>query len=235
MKRLLVVLGTVIVGIGIVAGSAAFGHWKAAEPAVIKAVVDGTSPTPDGDRPHAKLEMAIYPQSSGAIPGPQLNDTGANVAANGQGWPFYWPSTSIELPANSVVEVTIHQYDSGGTIYNPWFAKPQGIVEGTFTVNGSPEVGVNPTNVAHTFTIHQLPEGNQPYLFVSVPVPAQSANAPTDANGYPTKPIDVTFTFRTGAPGNYVWNCEFPCGTYYVSFGGPMSQRGYMSGTVKVV
>jgi hypothetical protein len=80
-----------------------------------------------------------------------------------------------------------------------------------------------------------LPEGNQPYLFVSVPVPAQSANAPTDANGYPTKPIDVTFTFRTGAPGNYVWNCEFPCGTYYVSFGGPMSQRGYMSGTVKVV
>lgn len=235
MKRLLFVLGIVFIGIGIVAGSAAWAHWKATEPAALKAVVDGTASTPDGELPLAKLELSIYPQPSVEIPGPALNDPLATNAASSQGWPFFWPSSSIELPANSLVQVTIHQYDSGGTIYNPWLAKPQGIVEGSYTINGKPEIGVEPTNVAHTFTIHMYPEGNQPYLFVSVPVPAQPNNAPTDASGYPTKPIDVTFTFRTGAPGTYVWNCEFPCGTYYVSFGGPMSQRGYMSGTVTVV
>jgi hypothetical protein len=88
--------------------------------------------------------------------------------------------------------------------------------------------------VAHTFTIHQYPESDQPYWFVSVPLPAQADNAKPLANGYPA-PIDVTFSFMTGAPGKYVWNCEFPCGTGYVEFGGPMSQRGFMSGTVTVV
>ena len=235
VKRLLIVLATVIVGVGIVVGSIALAHYKAQEPKVLRAVADGTYPMPDGDLPHAKLDMSIYPQSSGAVPGPALTDTFATTVGNGQGWPFYWPSTTLELPANSVVTVTIHQYDSGGTIYNPWLAKPQGVLPGTYTIDGNAVEGVEPSNVAHTFTIHQYPEGNQPFLFVSVAVPAQSANAPTDANGYPTKPIDVSFTFRTGAPGEYVWNCEFPCGNNYIQFGGPMSQRGYMSGTVKVV
>ena len=108
-----------------------------------------------------------------------------------------------------------------------------GTVDGTATYNGKAAASIDPANVAHTFTIHQYPEGGQPYLFVSVPVPAQSDKAPNLANGYPA-PIDVTFSFITGDPGTYVWNCEFPCGTGYVEFGGPMSQRGYMSGTVTV-
>jgi hypothetical protein len=32
-----------------------------------------------------------------------------------------------------------------------------------------------------------------------------------------------------------VWNCEYPCGDgTYAKFGGPMSARGYMSGTLTV-
>ena len=51
---------------------------------------------------------------------------------------------------------------------------------------------------------------------------------------YP-KPIEVTFSFRTKGPGKYVWNCEFPCGDgTYAKFGGPMSTRGWMSGTLTV-
>jgi hypothetical protein len=45
----------------------------------------------------------------------------------------------------------------------------------------------------------------------------------------------VTFSFVTGGKGEYVWNCEFPCGDgYYAKFGGPMATRGYMSGTFTV-
>jgi hypothetical protein len=101
-------------------------------------------------------------------------------------------------------------------------------------VGGRDVTSIPASNVAHTFTIHQYPESDQPYWFVSVPLPAQADNAKPLANGYPA-PIDVTFSFMTGAPGKYVWNCEFPCGTGYVEFGGPMSQRGFMSGTVTVV
>jgi hypothetical protein len=59
-------------------------------------------------------------------------------------------------------------------------------------------------------------------------------NAKNLANGYP-KPEVMEFSFVTGAPGNYVWNCEDPCGNGYVMFGGVMSERGMMSGTVTVV
>jgi hypothetical protein len=45
----------------------------------------------------------------------------------------------------------------------------------------------------------------------------------------------VRFSFMTGGPGKYVWNCEFPCGDgTYAKFGAPMSTRGYMSGTLTV-
>jgi hypothetical protein len=31
-----------------------------------------------------------------------------------------------------------------------------------------------------------------------------------------------------------VWQCEYPCGTSYNGFGGPMSTNGYMNGTFTV-
>jgi hypothetical protein len=69
---------------------------------------------------------------------------------------------------------------------------------------------------------------------VSVPLPAVADDAPPLANGYP-KPHNVTFSFITKGPGDYVFQCEFPCGDgYYAKFGGPMSTEGYMAGTVTV-
>jgi hypothetical protein len=61
-----------------------------------------------------------------------------------------------------------------------------------------------------------------------------AADAKNQPNGYPV-PVDITFSFITGEPGSYVWNCEDPCGQSYQSFGGGMSERGWMSGTVTVV
>jgi hypothetical protein len=160
---------------------------------------------------------------------------GVNALYASQGWPFYWPSTTLQVPANSLVTVTIYQYDSGGRVFNPFWAKVHGTVDGTMTVNGKTVTEVDPTKVAHTFTVHQYPESGQPYLFVSVPLPDLGGTAVDNASPYVDDPKEVTFTFRTGAPGTYVWNCEYPCGDSYQEFGGPMQQRGWMSGTLEVV
>lgn len=231
MKRFLAALASVAIGIIVVAAVGLFAAQRGTEPALMAATVDGTVQTPNGEVPHAKLSLDIYPQSSAAIPGPTggQNDQYVNL-----GWPFYWPSTTLQVPAHSMVTVTIHQYDSGGAIYNAYLANVHGTVDGTMKVDGNTVKGIPPTQVAHTFTIHQYPETTQPYLFVSVPLPMNAADAPLEANGYP-KPHEVTFSFMTGAPGDYVWNCEFPCGSGYLEFGGPMSQRGWMSGKLKVV
>ena len=180
----------------------------------------------------ASLELYIYPNNSDAVPGPM---EGVNALYASQGWPFYWPSTTLQVPANSLVTVTIYQYDSGGRVFNPYWAKVHGTVDGTMTVNGKTVSEWDPTKIAHTFTVHQYPDAGQPNLFVSVPLPDLGANEVGNANPYVDNPKVVTFTFKTGEPGKYVWNCEFPCGDQYQEFGGPMQQRGWMSGTLQVV
>lgn len=234
MKRAVLTVVTVLIGVLVLVGSVWLASRGGDLPPTIVAQSAGTMKTPSGEKPHATVELSIFPNSSSSQPGPVVDDPVAQDASNNQGWPFYSPSTNIELPANSVVTMTIHQYDTGGQIYNKWLAKVEGTVDGTASYDGQQKNEIDPNNVAHTFTIHQYPESTQPYLFVNVPMPAQSSNAKNLSNGYP-KPIDVTFTFETGAPGEYIWNCEFPCGSGYVEFGGPMSQRGWMSGTVTVV
>jgi hypothetical protein len=193
-------------------------------PSQLRATVRGTVDTPSGRLPHAFLNLSTYPDS-------MAGEHGADGGAHPD-WVSYGPTTNLEVPAHSVVTVTIDQYDSGGTVYNPYFAQAHGTIGGTETVNGKTVTGIDPNNVGHTFTLHMFP-ANQPDMFVSVPLPAVSDSAPNQANGYP-KPNVVTFSFETGAPGRYVWNCEFPCGTDYQSFGGPMSTPTYMDGTLTV-
>ncbi|MGI8757455.1 MAG: hypothetical protein ACR2MB_16685 [Acidimicrobiales bacterium] len=176
---------------------------------------------------HAYLHLSTYPDS---LAGEHGKDGGAEPD-----WVSYGPTTTLTLPANSLVTVTISQYDGGEAITNPWFAKVQGTIGGTETVDGKPVTHVDPETIGHTFTIHAAPTAQDP-LFVNAPLPAVPDDAPVaDGSMYP-KPIAVTFSFRTKGPGTYVWNCEFPCGDgTYAKFGGPMSTRGYMSGTLTVV
>jgi len=117
-------------------------------------------------------------------------------------------------------------------ITNPFFAAVHGTFGGKERINGKTVTGIDPNTVAHTFTIHGLVT-NQPWLFVSVPLPQVPPNAPDLANNYPA-PMIVTFQFVTGGPGHYVWQCEYPCGISYMGFGGPMSTEGYMTGTLTV-
>ena len=232
VKRFVVALVSVLLGAGLVAAVAVFASVNSGEPAVLVATPQGKVSTPRGEMNSASLELAVYPNSSSEVPGPT---DGVNALYASQGWPFYWPSTTLEVPANSLITVTIRQYDTGGRVYNDFWAGVHGTVDGTMNFNGKSVTKIEPATVGHTFTIHQYPDAGQPYLFVSVPLPAMSNNAVANANPYVSDPKTVTFSFMTGDPGTYVWNCEFPCGDLYQEFGGPMQQRGWMSGTLEVV
>lgn len=221
MRRLFGPALTVLVGVAFVALLGFVLHQRPSP-----ALVATSRPAAAGAAPRASIHLSTYPDS---LAGEHGKDGGAEPD-----WVSYGPTTTLTVPAHTLVTVTIDQYDSGGSLTNPWFGQAHGTVGGTETVDGKVVTQIDPNNVGHTFTLHAAPTSQDP-LFVSVPLPAQADDAkPAPGSAY-AKPIVVTFTFRTGGAGTYVWNCDFPCGDgTYAKFGGPMSTRGYMSGTLTV-
>lgn len=146
-----------------------------------------------------------------------------------------WVHTTIlQVPANATVNVTVDQYDSGSNIRNPLMYQVQGTIGGVAYLNGKPySTQYSDLGIGHTFTI--------PQLGVSVPLPGVDGNAPNFCNQAAPCPTSaahntVKFSFHTGAPGTYTWQCFVPCGVGYIAgFGGPMSTYGYMNGYLKVV
>jgi hypothetical protein len=210
---------TIVCGAAFVALMGLLLHQQPA-PALAAAPQGGSNPH------HVFLHLSTYPDS---LAGEHGKDGGAEPD-----WVSYGPTTTLTVPRNSLVTVTVSQYDGGEPITNPWFAQVHGTIGGTETVNGKTVTHVDPETIGHTFTIHAAPTAQDP-LFVNAPLPALPDDAPPAAGSDYPKPIEVTFSFRTMGPGVYVWNCEFPCGDgTYAKFGGPMSKRGYMSGTLTV-
>ena len=217
---------TVVGGALVVTLTGTILSQSGAQASALTATVRGTAATPQGNLPHAFLKLDTYPDS---MAGEHGSDGGAHPD-----WVSYGPTSAFRVPAHAVVTVTIDQYDGGEKITNPYFATVRGTIGGTLTVDGKTTTHTNPDTVGHTFTIHAAPSNQDP-LFVSVPLPAVADDAPLAAHSDYPAPHVVTFSFITGGPGEYIWNCEFPCGDgYYAKFGGPMSSRGYMSGTLTV-
>jgi hypothetical protein len=162
-----------------------------------------------------------------------------------QGWVTYWPTTNFQVPTHTLVTINIENYDGATPLLNPFYATARGTMGGTMTVDGQTvtqalpdDTGCVPCNVSHTFTIHSLvgQPATQPWLFVSVPLTAEPSDAKTDSGGIPLQPVVTSFSFMTpDKPGHYIWQCFDPCGTGFNGFGGPMSTKGYMSGTLDVV
>jgi hypothetical protein len=141
-------------------------------------------------------------------------------------------STVWTLPANALVHVTIYNFDGKSGLRNPFLAQARGIVGGRFAIDGKPVSLINPDDASHTFAI--------PALGVIVPIMGVGDNAPHQCDEAPC-PLSnahetITFTFRTGQPGHYRWQCFVPCAAGFVyGFGGPMQTIGYMDGYVDVV
>ncbi|HUZ82621.1 MAG TPA: hypothetical protein VMU73_10295 [Gaiellaceae bacterium] len=141
-------------------------------------------------------------------------------------------STVWTLPANTLVHVTLYNYDGKSGLRNPFLAQGRGLVGGTFGIDGKPTSFINPDDASHTFAI--------PQLGVIVPIQGVGANAPNQCGNAPCGLTNahetITFSFRTGKKGQYRWQCFVPCAAGFVyGFGGPMQTIGYMDGYINVV
>jgi len=138
-------------------------------------------------------------------------------------------SGNIVLPANSLIEVTIINYDNGtanvsqqyatvtGTVNNQVTIINNTLVNSTYRNNGIAISGawttssVNPADIAHTFTVSGLG--------LNVPVVPSSVEE---------------FSFHTGGENTYTWQCEAPCGAGPTGWAGAMATVGWMTGTITV-
>jgi hypothetical protein len=224
------VLGLVaafILGFGAVAGiwlglssSGGLGY----EPGILQATKTGPN--------SASLSLSTFPDSQVCHP---------NSGDQKIEWVTYCPTTNFEVPPNSVITVTIRNYDSATTLINDYFSQVHGTIGGVELVNNKPISQTGSDNVSHTFTLQSVPDAPNHYpIFVSVPLVAVADDAPTpvniNGNSYPN-PNVITFQFRTGPPGTYIWHCYDPCGNDREApygFSGPMSTTGFMAGQMTV-
>ena len=168
------------------------------------------------------LGSPVAPQVAHAVQIERHVKVNLNIVINQPGmqkdWPGYAPNNLV-VPANSLVTVTLRDYDLGDTPLpsNSPFTKVQGTV-GNANVDGKAYSYLASEKVAHTFTIFQL--------HINVPLPGDAPKGAT----YDT----ITFTFHTGKAGTYTFQCLDPCGTGSTGWMGPMITRGYMMGSLTV-
>ncbi len=182
--------------------------------------------------PKASLTMGVYADTE------QAHADGFTGMKND--WVQYGPSNHLVLPANTYITMTIHGYDGGEELNNPFFGKVMGTVSGTVNIDGVEYDSLPYNKIQHTWTLHGIPQSTQDPLFVSVPLLRVEEDdeigwVPTEDPITNFKGHTITFSFLTKGAGEYVWNCEFPCGDdTYAKFGAAMSGYGYMSGKVTV-
>ena len=186
---------------------------------------------------------AYRPDASSGQP---VNLTLETVAAVGPGsgadpdWVSYfvqdahhhWRHTTIwALPAHTLVNVTLYQYDSATGLRNPFMAQVRGTVGNTMLLNGTTLRVINPNDASHTFAV--------PALGLIVPLKGVADNAKNQCAAGPCGLAQahntIRFSFRTPGPGVYRWQCFVPCAAGFLfGFGGPMQTIGYMDGLLNV-
>jgi hypothetical protein len=143
-------------------------------------------------------------------------------------------TTFFQVPAGSVVHMTIYGYDGCTPLRNNLFSRVSGTLGGIAYENGKPFTVLNAwsgCNVGHTFSI--------PGINLNVPMgtPSLTANLCTTSPCTSGPRETMTFTFRSPTTtGDYFWQCRVPCGGGFIDgFGGPMQTLGYMTGNMVVV
>jgi hypothetical protein len=85
--------------------------------------------------------------------------------------------TTYDLPAHSLVKITIYQYDSQTGLRNPFISQAEGTVGGNFVLNGKTVNSIDPDTASHVFAI--------PQMGVSVPLYGISATAKNPCSNAP--------------------------------------------------
>ena len=180
-----------------------------------------------GGKPVVNLKIETV-----AAVGPKLSpnpDWVSYLVQNTQG--TWMRRTVWKLPANATVHVTIYNFDGASGLRNPYLARPEGVDGNSVTIDGKPYRAIDPNNASHTFAVPAY------HLIVAVPGVADDAK---NQCGYAPCSLKlahrtIRFTFHTGAPGHYRWQCFVPCAAGWIDgFGGPMQTIGYMDGFLDV-
>jgi hypothetical protein len=141
-------------------------------------------------------------------------------------------ATTYVLPANTVVNVTIYQFDGQSGLRNEFLGQARGISGGKFMLNGKPTAAIDPATASHVFAIPQI-DLSVPLEGIADSAKNPCANAPCPLS---TSHETISFSFRTPTRGLYRWQCFVPCAAGFIQgFGGPMQTVGYMDGYIKVV
>ena len=118
------------------------------------------------------------------------------VDANGGNWQH---ATTYVLPANTLVHVTIFNYDSASALRNNWFGQATGTVGGVMALNGKTMPGIDPDLASHVFSI--------PQIGLAVPIQGIPDSAKNPCGNAPCSlsydHTTTTFTFRTPGKGLY--------------------------------
>jgi hypothetical protein len=149
--------------------------------------------------------------------------------ANDQHWRH---ATTFVLPANTLVHVTVYQFDGQSGLRNPFISQARGTAGGNFLLDGKPTQTIDPDAASHVFAI--------PQIGVSVPLMGIADDAKNPCDNAPCSLAQdhhtIQFTFRTPGRGLYRWQCFVPCAAGFINgWGGPMQTIGYMDGYIKVV
>lgn len=167
-----------------------------------------------------------------AAVGPQLSPNPDWVSYLIQNQKGAWIRRTVwKLPANATVHVTVYNFDGASGLRNPYLARPQGVDGNQVTIDGKPATGIDPNDASHTFAV--------PAYHLIVALPGVADNAKNQC-GYAPCSLKlahrtIQFTFHTGAPGHYRWQCFVPCAAGWIDgFGGPMQTIGYMDGFLDV-
>lgn len=141
-----------------------------------------------------------------------------------KGWPAFIP-TDVSVPANSVVNVRIANFDDGTAALPA--TSSYGKVTGTIGNNATSAAlsGAKPNAPAAIKTYSELPLKDVSHTFT---VTGLGLNVPFLINSV------ASFSFKTGKPGTYTWQCMAPCGSGSDGMGGAMTEKGYMVGTLRV-
>jgi heme/copper-type cytochrome/quinol oxidase subunit 2 len=170
----------------------------------------------------ATTPTRVAPAASHTIPTYQI--TVVTDDQTGKDGDLAFMPSDITLPAHATVRIRIANFDDATAQKPAKYAHVWGTVCGTIQVqhmmrtmpNMAEPVhtvrALNPnTQVSHTFTVNGM-----------------HLNVPILASGV------TTFVIHTGKAGHYTWQCYNPCGSGKSGWGGAMSMKGYMSGTITV-
>ncbi len=213
-----------VAAIGILIGFYITGYLMGSPPSFRPAVAQGAT------KGTKNVDLTI--QTVAAV-GPKLSenpDWVSYLVLNKKRWER---STIWTVPANSIVHVTIYQFDGDSGLRNPFMARVRGTIGNTMQVNGKSLDVIDPADASHTFAIPQL-RLIVPLMGVADNAKNQCGFAPCDPNSNAHNTI--TFSFRVPGRGHYRWQCFVPCAAGWIyGFGGPMQTLGYMDGFINAV